>query len=50
VHSSNAEGARRMVGTLELEGCVCRVVLPLGVEWVEVYWSKVVRELLGIPE
>jgi hypothetical protein len=50
VHSSNAEGARRMVGELELEGCVCRVVLPLGAEWVEVYWGRVVRELLGIHE
>jgi hypothetical protein len=46
IHSSNGDGARRMLGEFELAGCQACTVLPLGEGWIEIYWRKKVASLL----
>jgi hypothetical protein len=46
IHSSNADRTRMMQGEFELARIPCNVVLPLGKDWIERYWSAAVRELL----
>jgi hypothetical protein len=46
IHTSNADGARRMVGEFELEGITVSTILPLGADWIERYWRAKVEEAL----
>jgi hypothetical protein len=50
VHSSNADRATQMVGTLQLEGWPCLRVLPFGNDWVEMDWLPLVQRLLSNPD
>lgn len=47
IHSSNGDGANRMLGEFQLSGCAASTILPLGEKWIEVYWRKKVAELLA---
>jgi len=47
IHTSNADGARRMTGEFQLAGIEPRTVLPLGSDWIEHYWREQVRIALG---
>jgi hypothetical protein len=46
VHTSNGVRGDAMMGELELGGWTRRRVLPLGDDWIEVDWYRVVRRLL----
>ncbi|HVT81801.1 MAG TPA: cyclic-phosphate processing receiver domain-containing protein [Phycisphaerae bacterium] len=46
IHSSNADGARRMIGEFELEEITASTILPLGSDWVERYWRNRLLALL----
>ena len=47
IHSSNGDGATRMLGEFELAGCRAHTILPLGAEWIERYWRRRVEGLMG---
>jgi len=46
IHSSNGDGARRMLGEFELACCQACTILPLGEDWIEIYWRRNVTSLL----
>jgi hypothetical protein len=47
IHSSNAEGARRMIGELELAGWRQRWRVPaIGEDWIEADWAVVARRAI----
>jgi hypothetical protein len=46
IHSSNGDGANRMLGEFQLNRCSAFTILPLGSDWIEVFWRRRVRELL----
>ncbi len=46
IHTSNGDGARRMVGEFELEGIAARTILPLGADWIERFWRAKMEESL----
>jgi hypothetical protein len=46
IHSSNGARASMMAGEFELAGCPVKVIAPLGDDWIEAYWAKVVQSLL----
>jgi hypothetical protein len=46
IHSSNGERSTWMAGELELAGWPFWRVAPLGEDWVEVDWRRLVRRLL----
>lgn len=46
VHTSNGVRGDAMMGEFELAGWTARRVYPLGDDWVEVDWYRVVRRLL----
>jgi hypothetical protein len=46
VHTSNSVRGDAMEGEFELAGWRCRRVMPLGDDWIEVDWYRVVRALL----
>ncbi len=53
VHSSNRERSTWMAGAFDLAGWSHHRVAPLGDDWIEVDWKRVVRRLLGksrVPE
>jgi len=47
IHSSNGEGATRMLGEFQLGGWEAYTILPLGEGWIERYWRGRVVELLS---
>jgi CheY-like chemotaxis protein len=47
VHTSNGDRAKMMIGEFELTGCNSKRVAPLGADWIESYWSEVVRSFLA---
>jgi hypothetical protein len=49
LHTSNRQGATWMAGEFELAGWRCWRVAPLGEDWVEVDWRRLVRRLLRRP-
>jgi hypothetical protein len=46
VHSSNGERSSWMAGAFDLAGWRHYRVAPLGDDWVELDWRKIVRRLL----
>jgi hypothetical protein len=46
IHSSNIERSGWMAGELELAGWRSWSVLPLGDDWIEVDWARLVRRLI----
>lgn len=46
IHTSNTRRGDAMEGELDLAGWAYRRVLPVGDDWVEVDWYRVVRRLL----
>jgi hypothetical protein len=46
IHSSNTERAQWMAGKFELAGWQCRQVAPLGDDWIEGVWCRLVKRLL----
>jgi hypothetical protein len=48
VHTSNGERAEWMMGEFELGGWKCHRVPPLGDDWIERDWRRIVRRLLKI--
>ena len=46
IHSSNGDRARMMAGELELAECSCKLIAPLGDDWIEAHWARVVQSLL----
>jgi hypothetical protein len=46
VHSSNRERSDWMCGEFELSGWKHHRVAPIGDDWIEQHWSRVVRRLL----
>jgi hypothetical protein len=46
IHTSNRERSNWMAGELELAGWPYWLVAPLGEDWVEVAWRRVVKRLL----
>lgn len=46
IHSSNGERSRWMAGELELAGWRHWRVAPLGDDWIEADWRRLVRRLL----
>jgi hypothetical protein len=46
VHSSNGERSTWMAGALDLEGWRHYRVAPLGDDWIELDWRRLVRRLL----
>jgi hypothetical protein len=48
-HSSNTERSVWMAGEFELAGWRCRRVAPLGADWIEVDWRRLVKRLLRRP-
>lgn len=46
IHSSNRTCSDWMAGEFELAGWKFHRVAPIGDDWIEEYWSKVVYELL----
>jgi hypothetical protein len=46
IHSSNGDRARMMAGELELAECPCKLIAPLGDDWIEAHWARVVQSLL----
>jgi hypothetical protein len=49
IHSSNGERSTWMAGEFELAGWPFWRVAPLGEDWVEVDWRRLVRRLLRRP-
>ena len=49
IHSSNGQRSTWMAGEFELAGWPCWQVAPLGEDWVEVDWRRLVRRLLRRP-
>jgi hypothetical protein len=50
IHSSNGERSTWMAGEFELAGWPFWRVAPLGEDWVEVDWRRLVRRLLRGPK
>ena len=50
IHSSNGERSTWMAGEFELAAWPCWRVAPLGDDWVEVDWRRLVRRLLRTPD
>ena len=48
IHTSNAEQSNRMAGDLELAGWRYWRVAPLGDDWIEVDWRRLVKRLLQL--
>ena len=48
VHTSNRVRGDVMEGELDLAGWKYRRVLPVGDDWIEVDWSRVVKRLLKV--
>lgn len=46
IHSSNSDRSRMMQGELDFAGWSCRRIAPIGHNWVEADWARVVRDLL----
>jgi hypothetical protein len=46
IHTSNGERATWMCGEFDLGGWEYHRVAPLGDDWIEQYWRRVVRRLL----
>ena len=46
IHSSNVDRAWQMRGVLSLGGWVCHRVHPVGDDWIEADWRKVIAKLL----
>lgn len=46
IHSSNGERATWMLGAFELEGWAFHRVPPIGDDWIEVDWKRMVQRLL----
>jgi hypothetical protein len=46
IHSSNVQRSTWMAGEFELAGWRYKTVAPIGENWIEQYWSAVVRKLL----
>jgi hypothetical protein len=49
IHTSNRQGATWMAGEFELAGWRYWRVAPLGDDWVEVDWRRLVKRLLKRP-
>lgn len=49
IHTSNGQGASWMAGEFELAGWRSWRVAPLGDDWVEVDWRRLVKRLLKKP-
>ena len=49
IHSSNRERSTWMAGEFELAGWRYWRVAPLGEDWVEVDWRRLVKRLLKLP-
>lgn len=47
IHTSNSDGAGRMIGEFELAGWECHRILPWTEDWIEQDWSRLVRRLLA---
>jgi hypothetical protein len=47
IHSSNGSRSDWMIGEFELGGWDYKRVAPIGDDWIEAYWGRVVRGLLG---
>ncbi len=48
VHSSNSDRAHCMLGEFELGGWQAKYVYPVGDDWIESYWIKVVNEFIDL--
>ena len=46
IHSSNGDRVQQMLGEFELHSCDAAAILPLGADWIEVYWWARVKTLL----
>jgi len=46
IHTSNSDGATRMMGEFELGGWECHRILPLGEDWIELDWHRLAQRLL----
>lgn len=46
IHSSNGSRSDWMIGEFELGGWESKRVAPIGEDWIEAYWSAVVRRIL----
>ncbi len=47
IHTSNSDGAGRMMGEFELAGWECHRIVPWREDWIEQDWSRLVRRLLA---
>lgn len=46
IHSSNGSRSDWMIGEFELGGWQSKRVAPIGEDWIEAYWGRVVRKLI----
>jgi hypothetical protein len=46
IHSSNRSRSDWMIGEFELGGWEYKRVAPIGEDWIEAYWGRVVRKLI----
>lgn len=50
IHSSNVDRAWQMRGVLSLAGWPCHRVHPVGDDWIEADWFKVIAKLLTVDQ